>query len=239
MTAPAGIAGEDPARVLDELPAFRAMPEDVRRLVADAFEPVAYDFGNVIVREGDEADAFYVLVSGTARVVKHAGGADEVSLNVLRRGDSFGEIGLLGRVHAASRPCARAGRSRRCASTAASSARSTRRHPEVRAEFERAGANRTARNFLRLHSSFAALPDDGLALLADAARAGRGQSSDDVVIREGDPPGPMYVVERGPAARVRRAGRDARRTSSTSARATSSASARSSWTSRGRRPSRR
>ena len=140
MTAPEGIAGEDPARVLDELPGFRAMPEDVRRLVADACELVAYDFGNVIVHEGDDADAFYILVSGTARVVKHAGGADEVSLNLLRRGDSFGEIGLLAE-------------SSRVATVRASGPVQalrldrvvfralTRRHPEVRAAVRAPGAN--------------------------------------------------------------------------------------------------
>jgi len=53
------------------------------------------EVGNVIVGEGEDADAFYVLVSGTARVVKQAGTAEEGPLSLLRRGDSFGEMGLL------------------------------------------------------------------------------------------------------------------------------------------------
>ena len=36
----------------------------------DAFTAEAFSFGAVIVREGEPADAFYVLVSGTARVLK-------------------------------------------------------------------------------------------------------------------------------------------------------------------------
>ncbi len=195
MTAPAGIAGEDPARVLDELPAFRAMPEDVRRLVADACELVAYDFGNVIVHEGDDADAFYILVSGTARVVKHAGGADEVSLNLLRRGDSFGEIGLLAE-------------SSRVATVRASGPVQalrldrvvfralTRRHPEVRAEFERLARIRMAQNLLRLHSTFGALSDEDIELLATQLEPVE-VVEHDVVIREGDAPGPMYLVDEG------------------------------------------
>src|SRR6185503_7205744 len=48
-----------------------------------------------IVREGDDADSFYVLVSGNARVVKRGEGGEEVPLSVLHPGDSFGEIALL------------------------------------------------------------------------------------------------------------------------------------------------
>ena len=70
--------GEAARAVLDELPGFRAMPDEVRGLVADAFEPVSFGFGTVIVREGDDADAFYVLVSGTARVVKRTEQGQEV-----------------------------------------------------------------------------------------------------------------------------------------------------------------
>lgn len=40
-----------------------ASPE-VRELVTASFEPRRYTFGEVIVREGDDADAFYVLTSG-------------------------------------------------------------------------------------------------------------------------------------------------------------------------------
>jgi len=57
-----------------------------------ASNEVEFLFGSVIVREGEEADAFYVLASGTARVVKQSEDGDEVALNLLRTGDSFGEI---------------------------------------------------------------------------------------------------------------------------------------------------
>jgi ABC-type bacteriocin/lantibiotic exporter with double-glycine peptidase domain/CRP-like cAMP-binding protein len=188
-------AADDAGRLLDELPGFRAMPEEVRRLVADSFELVSYDFGNTIVQEGDDADAFYVLVSGTARVVKQAGTADEIPLNVLRRGDSFGEMGLLDE-------------SSRVATVRASGPVQalrldrgvfralTRRQPEVRAQFERLARLRGAQNLLRLYSTFRSLPDDELVRLADAlvpVEAGEHE----LVIRDGDAAGPMYVVEEG------------------------------------------
>src|SRR5438552_2109457 len=48
-----------------------------------------------IVAEGDAADGWYVLVSGRARVIKRADNGDEIPLNILRAGDSFGEVELL------------------------------------------------------------------------------------------------------------------------------------------------
>jgi HlyB family type I secretion system ABC transporter len=181
--------------VLDELPGFRAMPDEVRGLVADAFEPVSFGFGTVIVREGDDADAFYVLVSGTARVVKRTEQGQEVPLNVLRRGDSFGEIGLLTE-------------STRVATVRASGAVQalrleqgvfralTRRDPAVRDAFERLARFRTIQNFLRLHSEFDMLPIDGLARIAGSL-APLDVAAGELVVREGEPPGPMYVVEEG------------------------------------------
>jgi len=61
-------AEEHPA--LRDLPFLRFLPPEVRRQVADRFMPAAHPFGSVIVREGETADAFYVLVSGRVRVVR-------------------------------------------------------------------------------------------------------------------------------------------------------------------------
>jgi MFS family permease len=60
-----------------------------RQLVAVPVEP-----GEVIVRQGDPSDRFYVIDSGTLRVTQVAHG-DEAVLRELGPGDVFGEIGLL------------------------------------------------------------------------------------------------------------------------------------------------
>jgi HlyB family type I secretion system ABC transporter len=194
VTAPVA-AADDAGRILDELPGFRAMPDEVRRLVADACELVSYEFGNVIVREGDDADAFYVLVSGTARVVKQAGSAEEVPLSLLRRGDSFGEMGLLDestRVATvrASGPV-RALRLDRSVFRAL-----TRRQPEVREQFERLARNRAVQNLLRLYSVFRTLPDEDVERLAAELEPVE-FAEHELVIREGDEPGPVFLVEEG------------------------------------------
>src|SRR4029077_8302475 len=81
---------------LEKIPLLSFMPSDVRDLVMASFVEVTFPFGTEIVHEGDESDFFYVLVSGRARVVKTEQG-EEVQLNTLGAGDSFGEGALLER----------------------------------------------------------------------------------------------------------------------------------------------
>jgi HlyB family type I secretion system ABC transporter len=185
----------DPVEFVDGLPLFQLMPEEVRRLVAYSCEAAEFPFGSVIVQEGDKADAFYVLVSGTARVVKQSEDGGEVALNLLQAGDSFGEIGLLED-------------STRVATVRASSTvhalrldRSVfralvRRQPEIREHFDLLVRQRTLQNFFRLYSAFADLPPDGIALLSgqlETVDVAKG----DVVVRQGERGGPMYIVEEG------------------------------------------
>lgn len=80
-------------RALDQ-PLFAGMPaarleSAARRLVA-----VPVTAGEVIVRQGDDADRFYVIDAGSFRVTQTAEG-DEKVLRDLGPGEVFGEIGLL------------------------------------------------------------------------------------------------------------------------------------------------
>ena len=185
----------DTADLIAGIPAFAFLPAAARALVVESFEEESYAFGATIVREGEEADAFYLLVSGSARVVKTGEHGEEIVLNTLRRGESFGEAGLLEEVP-------------RMATVRASSpvqvlrlhrgifVALARAHPEVRQAFEALARGRTLWNFFRVHSAFAALPSDALgALLAGLERVEA--AAGELVIREGEPPGPMYVVEEG------------------------------------------
>jgi ATP-binding cassette subfamily B protein len=181
--------------LLAALPAFALLTEDVRGLVADSFEVIDFPFGATIVREGDEADAFYVVANGSARVVKQAAGGEEVVLNVLHRGDPFGEAGLLEMTT-------------RNATVRASSATQVlclhrsvfvglaRSHPEVREAFETLVRARTLSNFFRINVGFATLPGEALAQLVSGLEEVEAAAGE-VVVREGDSPGAMYVVEEG------------------------------------------
>ena len=195
----------DARELVGELPAFAILPDQVRALIVDSFETVSFPFGAVIVREGDEADAFYVLAVGSARVVKQGEHGEEVPLNVLRRGDSFGEMALLtetvrGATVRASSPV----QALRLGSSVFTAL--TRSHPEVREAFQTLADTRSLWNFFRVHSSFAQLSNEALALLVSELER-VDVPAGEIVVREGDPPGPMYVIEQG-RVRVYKAGEE-------------------------------
>ena len=185
----------DQQKTLHELPLLRFLPQDVRKLVVDSFEPMTLPFGSPIVREGEEADAFYVLSSGRARVVKAGDHGEEISLNVLRPGDSFGEMGLLEKTT-------------RAATVRASSEVQLFRldrsvfdalvenNPEIRKYLKLHSRHRSLQNFFQLYRPFARLPADALSVLLDELEpvtAEKGQR----IVRQGDHSGPLYVVEEG------------------------------------------
>ena len=180
---------------LEDLPLLRFLPADVRKLVIDSFVPVWYTFGQTIVREGDAADAFFVVVAGQARVIKKGQNGEEVPLNVIRGGDSFGETALLEDIV-------------RTATVRASGdveafkldrsvfAAMVQGNPELRGYLELQSRHRKLYNFFRLNTPFDELPLDALTLMLSqlevvSARAG------DRIVRAGEPPGPMYFVEDG------------------------------------------
>lgn len=185
----------DARELVGELAAFALLPGEVRTLVAESFEPVAFPFGTVIVREGDEADAFYVLAAGSARVVKQGDHGEEVPLNVLHRGDSFGEMALLGdTVRLATVRASGAVQVLRLGKSVFAAL--TRSHPQVREAFEALAKQRSLWNFFRVHSSFSQLSNEALALLVSELERVDAPAGE-ILVREGDPPGPMYVIERG------------------------------------------
>jgi ABC-type bacteriocin/lantibiotic exporter with double-glycine peptidase domain/CRP-like cAMP-binding protein len=185
----------DPRELVGELAAFAILPEQVRTLVAESFELVSYPFGAVIVREGDEADAFYVLAAGSARVVKEGEHGEEVPLNVLRRGDSFGEMALLAEtVRLATVRASSAVQALRLGKSVFAAL--TRSHPQVREVFEALANGRSLWNFFRVHSAFSQLSNEALALLVSELERVNVPAGE-TIVREGDPPGPMYVIEQG------------------------------------------
>jgi CRP-like cAMP-binding protein len=66
--------------------------EVVSRMLPQSFGP-----GEVIVRQGDPAEHFYVIAQGAVEVSGRNEAGAEVRVRMLGPGDFFGEIGLLGR----------------------------------------------------------------------------------------------------------------------------------------------
>lgn len=64
------------------------------RSAAEAAEPVRFSPGDLVVREGDEGEALFVVASGFLRAYRIAG-TDRVWLGDIQKGDFFGEFSLL------------------------------------------------------------------------------------------------------------------------------------------------
>jgi predicted acylesterase/phospholipase RssA/CRP-like cAMP-binding protein len=93
---------QDKVVILRRVPVFASCTEDQLHLIADRTRLVEYKKGELVYREGDAADAFYIISSGRVRVFTHTVQGEEKTLTVLHNGDSFGEISLLiGETHSA------------------------------------------------------------------------------------------------------------------------------------------
>jgi MFS family permease len=76
-----------------QVPFFRPLPFAVIEHLAAELQPVSYEPGDVIIREGEPGDLFYIVVQGQARASK-----DGEQLNEVTAPGSFGEIALLRRI---------------------------------------------------------------------------------------------------------------------------------------------
>ena len=84
-------------RVYDEFLA-QALPElseDQLIAATPKLVPEKFRAGEVIIRQGDPADMFFILTKGEAEVVREHADGDETVVNRLSSGQYFGEIGLM------------------------------------------------------------------------------------------------------------------------------------------------
>jgi hypothetical protein len=75
----------------------KALPDltqQERVSVTAQLDPFRFNPGDVIVKEGDKADRFYIITNGEVEVVRKGAGGDE-QVAKLGPGQFFGEIGLL------------------------------------------------------------------------------------------------------------------------------------------------
>jgi cAMP-dependent protein kinase regulator len=85
------------ARVLTITPVFEGVPPDARMALASHFHLKTFKAGEVVVKEGEGGDSFYLIRSGSVKVsTKDIGaGSQEVELGTMREGEFFGEVALL------------------------------------------------------------------------------------------------------------------------------------------------
>lgn len=82
-------------RSLADIPLFQALPEAELLRLQREFLIRDYAVGEILIREGQASDNFYVILEGIVEVVKALGTPEEMSLGLRRPGEFIGEMGLL------------------------------------------------------------------------------------------------------------------------------------------------
>jgi hypothetical protein len=75
--------------------AFPSEPKDIAAETASKAELQAFAPGDVVVKEGDPADRFYMIIKGEAEAAYRGPDGSQVVIGRFGPGDYFGEIGLL------------------------------------------------------------------------------------------------------------------------------------------------
>src|SRR5213083_1672827 len=177
---------------------FRFLPDEHFEKIRPLLQEERHDFGDLIVKQGDPASAFYILISGRARVVKSgANNGEEIVLGTLRPGDSFGEAALSeGGTRSATVRCSTSVEVLRL--DRAEFLALTETAPEFKEYMQVTRRAHTLQSFLYEFSNFGRLPAPalrGMIERLDPVAFKKG----DLIIRQGDAAGPMFILEKGRA----------------------------------------
>ena len=182
-------------QLLAETEAFSALSVEELDKCASLLELVHYSLGQLVCQAGDEADAFYIVYSGRARVVAEPEPGQELTVGTLTRGNHFGEQGLLAD--------ARRQYSVRAASdldllrlSRAGFEQLLETQPELRGYFTNYVSDLAVRNFLKLSQLFAPLTPAEIRGLLGLLQT-RSYAANDVIVREGAPADALYLLRQG------------------------------------------
>ena len=185
------------SEILRRSSVFRFLSDEHFAAIEPLLQEEHYEFGDVIVKQGDPADSFYVLARGRARALKIKPDGEEIPLGVLKPGDSFGEAALAeGGTRKATVRC----------STAVDVLRIdrddflqlVRQIPDLKQYVETTGRNRALQSFLYQFSNFGRLPTPVLRGMIDELKPVTVEKGN-LIIREGDNAGPLYILQKGRA----------------------------------------
>ena len=183
--------------ILRHSSAFKFLSEEHFGALEPLLREEHFEFGDVIVRQDDPADSFYLLTHGRARALKVKPDGEEIPLGSLKPGDSFGEAALSdGGMRSATVRC----------STAVDVLRIDRKDfldlvekvPDLKRYVEMTGRSRALQSFLYQFSNFGRLPAPALRSMIDNLQP-LGVAKGNLIIRQGDEAGPMFVIEKGRA----------------------------------------
>src|SRR6266403_4535638 len=177
---------------------FRYLPDEHFEKIRPLLQEERHDFGDLIVKQGEPASAFYILISGRARVVKSGANiGEEIVLATLRPGDSFGEAALTeGGTRSATVRCSTSVEVLRL--DRADFLALTETAPELKEHMQVTRRAHTLQSFLYEFSNFGRLPTSALRGMIEKLERVQFQKGN-LIIKEGDSAGPMYILEKGRA----------------------------------------
>jgi CRP-like cAMP-binding protein len=85
----------DVEEVLAPIPMFRTLSPRQRSRLAERMTRRRYGAGDVIVRQGATSMSFYVVVSGSVRIVRHIEAGYGIDIADEGKGSFFGEMGVI------------------------------------------------------------------------------------------------------------------------------------------------
>lgn len=94
MTGAAGASSDAVADFIASNPLFYSLPRPVVQSIAEKFRVRRFAPGDIIVREGEPGDSFYLIREGHVHVVKYKD-EQELVLAELGLGEGFGEMALM------------------------------------------------------------------------------------------------------------------------------------------------
>jgi CRP-like cAMP-binding protein/predicted metal-dependent hydrolase/bacterioferritin-associated ferredoxin len=187
--------------LLRSVPILAQLEERDQAEAIRAAQLVMFAEGEEVVRQGDPADAFFVVLDGQIEITQHVEAVREVLLAQLGPGTWFGEQALLS-PGARRNATVRALTPLRCAAIA-KGAFHTHVYPANRPVFDRAAAENLRNHLLRSLDAFQGLEvSEPLVGAVSHQTLGAGE----VVVRQGGPADAVYFVLSGVALVLRGAG---------------------------------
>jgi CRP-like cAMP-binding protein len=98
-------------RFINDVPILRGLPVHEQYACAEGFREAVFRPGDVVARQGDFPDYFYILEEGTAKCTVHLPGeSEQLPVAHYGRGSYFGELEFLGDVRKGARKAVVKGR---------------------------------------------------------------------------------------------------------------------------------
>ena len=80
---------------IDKVPLFKDMSIHQKNVICDALKPIDFNAGDIIVREGEDGDDFFIIEEGTVECLKIVRGVQKRVCPPLGLSSFFGELALL------------------------------------------------------------------------------------------------------------------------------------------------